>query len=843
KEPSSWFGFAALATVILPGQEGSFADADTTESEAGRIFEVKHWEKLVKDPARLDRDRKVLNRLAKRLQQNHLRRSLPPEQRPLLHQARHLEPKRRDSRVIAVVGAGASYPLLRLAQQLAEEFIEQHEGDSQAYRAELHRQIWTNNLDGDSFETKLTAFARTTHGERRARIELAKYHAFRHPALLNYELIAHLVKHRYVDAVISFNFDELLDQSIEDELTTGEFIRVVTESDLVGITSYPGFDDYIPIYLKLHGTASDPSSLRFTRDSYYALPQGFRDLVENILGYGHCTIVNMGFQMRSFDFTQSLTGPASLEIFNLGHDALTIDALMEIEEARTGERRREEAPRSGGEFKRGGTSERTCAPASGSKRGRAQTSTAAPSGWREQMRDNAISATAKRRQRKTALSFQFYNVVNCAWKPKRDTSRFPRQDKSNLQCLDLQLLALCTLIGDLHRANPNNPITLEGLAYFRDISRHRAVCELLGVPELVDRSRPIGQLKLLHYLQGRLALEMAFINATSRGLTTLEVLRNGRCGRYFDLSQTLAPMLEGHRDLCVSWSEALRMGGFVESLRSSTTMVADAAICDPGGKPNYQRVGSEGINWSEQLCILNVEKLANRAMDWISYGWRGSRDQSLVNAERTKLAGVLRNLTKGTEVEIHSRDDRICRSQFIAPETLPTMTALRTRTSILLQSRPLHGLDVVAESAEWLTTDAGSEIRKSIESSNDDNVHFQLRVVVAFADWVEGLMLAFDGHLEVKQLPWWRHNRHMTIARRAEEDWTLMSNLNSDNPRIHRFKESRGNSDRLPVEATYFARRGRALNVTPVYLPETGDAQRLAKDFERLWMEASPIDP
>jgi hypothetical protein len=41
KEPSSWLLSTALATAILPGKEGFYADAATAESGAGRIFEVR----------------------------------------------------------------------------------------------------------------------------------------------------------------------------------------------------------------------------------------------------------------------------------------------------------------------------------------------------------------------------------------------------------------------------------------------------------------------------------------------------------------------------------------------------------------------------------------------------------------------------------------------------------------------------------------------------------------------------------------------------------------------------------------------------------------------------------
>jgi hypothetical protein len=71
------------------------------------------------------------------------------------------------------------------------------------------------------------------------------------------ELIAHLVKHRFVDHVVSLNFDEVLDLALGDELGAAGF-RLV----LPGVTGARGADDR-PHLFKLHGTISDHDSLRF----------------------------------------------------------------------------------------------------------------------------------------------------------------------------------------------------------------------------------------------------------------------------------------------------------------------------------------------------------------------------------------------------------------------------------------------------------------------------------------------------------------------------------------------------------------------------------------------------
>lgn len=74
---------------------------------------------------------------------------------------------------------------------------------------------------------------------------------------LAYELVAHFIKHQFVDHVISLNFDEVLDDALKDELGEDGY-RVI----LPGIATLAG-DPSLPHLFKLHGTISDVDTLRF----------------------------------------------------------------------------------------------------------------------------------------------------------------------------------------------------------------------------------------------------------------------------------------------------------------------------------------------------------------------------------------------------------------------------------------------------------------------------------------------------------------------------------------------------------------------------------------------------
>ncbi len=115
---------------------------------------------------------------------------------------------------------------------------------------------------------------------------LRKQCDFAHYPSLTYEILAHMMKHGFLDAVINFNFDELLDQAIEAEVGAGRYIRIVRDGDFnrelrIDQADQKRFDR--PLYIKPHGTVSDPASLRFTREAYFAIPPDTTRLLKSLI--------------------------------------------------------------------------------------------------------------------------------------------------------------------------------------------------------------------------------------------------------------------------------------------------------------------------------------------------------------------------------------------------------------------------------------------------------------------------------------------------------------------------------------------------------------------------------
>ncbi|MBK6976711.1 MAG: hypothetical protein IPH28_06005 [Cytophagaceae bacterium] len=89
-----------------------------------------------------------------------------------------------------------------------------------------------------------------------------------------YEILAHIFKNRFVDAVINFNFDESFDQAVLEEISTGELKKIVSDGDCVPYVDLVEEHNLkLPLYIKPHGTFSEKSSLRFTKEHYIDIPQ------------------------------------------------------------------------------------------------------------------------------------------------------------------------------------------------------------------------------------------------------------------------------------------------------------------------------------------------------------------------------------------------------------------------------------------------------------------------------------------------------------------------------------------------------------------------------------------
>jgi len=419
-----------------------------------------------------------LNALADLMIARHLRVSIPESGiRDRLAAAQHLpanqvEMVERDVRCIAVVGAGASFPLAKRADKLATKLETEFQRDT----VEFERLQLVNNMKPGGFETRLIALSSNPNAARQVRATISNEYNIRHPTVLGYELLAHLLKHRFLDAIISFNFDELLDQSLDDELGENEYHRIVSERDCAKIETNADAANYMPLYIKLHGTASESDSLRFTPDSYYTVPKRIVEVTECLMTTQQCVILSAGSGLGSFDLQRLLGTPRELDVYNLSLKRIPDGVRKKIDK----ERRRAEGK--------------------------------------------------QKSKRKTKGGKRLSRVAPRAWLHECTTGKHG---------CDNQLLKLTRILqqkasqtATSHPAGSSRPGRLEELVEFRSVLRHEVVASLLGADPV--KTRKWTKKTEIDYLKRRTILELAFAGAKARGLMSLVPLASDRPARYYN---------------------------------------------------------------------------------------------------------------------------------------------------------------------------------------------------------------------------------------------------------------------------------------------------------------------
>lgn len=179
------------------------------------------------------------------------------------------------------------------------------------------------------FETSLNLLSRIL-STTNVRGAIKNIYDQRHGPTLFYHLVAHLFKHRFIDVIINFNFDELLDEVLNEELSKDGFDTILSDGDCKPIEKLCENNRLRqPLYIKPHGTASHKSSLRFTKDQYHELPGDMRKLIHDLLNCKaedltkKLNLITVGFELVSIEFNEILkkTVAKDTQIFSIAwHD-------------------------------------------------------------------------------------------------------------------------------------------------------------------------------------------------------------------------------------------------------------------------------------------------------------------------------------------------------------------------------------------------------------------------------------------------------------------------------------------------------------------------------------------
>jgi hypothetical protein len=245
----------------------------------------------------------------------------------LLHR-RYTEPESSD-RVVVLLGAGASiesgcrtWATESLRDSLMRAVIPAF-GNERAFVAEARQRLapylrFPPAVSTAALRRFLVAEARTDQlcsvaslllQGKQALIKFLKEEYSPEPGnpqpQLAYELIAHLIKHRFVDHVISLNFDEILDHALDDELGRDGYCRVLPGSST-------DRDPALPRLFKLHGTISDEYSLRFSiEDTGSLTPDLAREITRVVFPRAleqRVWIVSLGYSWEDADMRAWIAG-------------------------------------------------------------------------------------------------------------------------------------------------------------------------------------------------------------------------------------------------------------------------------------------------------------------------------------------------------------------------------------------------------------------------------------------------------------------------------------------------------------------------------------------------------
>lgn len=742
------------------GERGS-ETADLLAADRGQDSDIAPIKEDREPSLRLE----VLAQVAEVLEAKHLRNSLSASARAELLQIGDFQASLARTRVVAVVGAGASsmrYPRgSQLLEQVRNEF-----GDR--YTARDIDLISDMSARRPGLETAFSAMSSPPSRGHAVRTAIAEAFSTDRPTTLTYELIAHLLKHRYLDAVINFNFDELLDHSIRSESGEGEYRFVVSDRNTDGVVADPDSAGYIPLYIKPHGTASAPDSMRFTLEDYFSPSKSARELIARVLGSGPLLILNFGYGLADPDFCALLRGPARATIVDCSYVPVRHEALDEIRRSsddNLDDVRAEDGSPAGSDLVDEVEISRHCgldrynggarqSPLSGGTKahdvpdlgeygqslrrtGRRLTYYWLDHAWirssvergdEDLFDEDEWSPLDGGSLNELPLSFVGNDLPGPAQGLRRQYVRAIISNATPRPTFDpgaLQLLDLVSYLDD--RARPTRRVELGQSAnrrrvvegpthYYRSEARHLAVglfCEFTTLSrDGVDDPKS--------YWRDRALLELAMFMVESGGETTSEDLALSRARRYFDHYRSFGGD-EQFRDIYAlleiqEGPRGIRYLGAARRKRLERTYAwEDNDVNHPADQPTARNAQLSGLEQElRDLGYLHLKMpnapAATRTLARNLARHCGTVQASLQADFLSYLGKVLLVLAHArVSAEIASRDDRVCTGIFRSPVKLGSHTSLNAHSKLALtrlRSEERSGA-ARGRSELWISTTTG----------------------------------------------------------------------------------------------------------------------------------------
>jgi hypothetical protein len=237
-------------------------------------------------------------------------------------------------RNILIIGNGATMSTIKglkdatnIAKNIHEKVIKDRPGLKRLVNSSIDMVTVSYNHSAD-FETILSACANVD--ENQVKSELKKALNYKYIPGLFYEIVGHMLKHRFIDVIINFNFDEILDNIIDEEMHGSEYHFIYSEGNCPDSLEDLKIDGRLklPIYIKPHGTISHLNSILYTKEQYHRISEKMINLLKELftgkyhfndqkpVQYLELNLIIAGFSLSGIDITRVLCDSIEKRILN-----------------------------------------------------------------------------------------------------------------------------------------------------------------------------------------------------------------------------------------------------------------------------------------------------------------------------------------------------------------------------------------------------------------------------------------------------------------------------------------------------------------------------------------------
>ena len=223
-----------------------------------------------------------------------------------------LQKENNSKKTIVIVGAGisneaASLPLGKEFAISLKNSIVSSDNLLEQFNLKIEELKIKYNFDSDDFKTILFALNSVN-----SKLLIHKVcDNLSSPIIISpvYRYIASLLFNKNVKAILNFNFDEILDQEILSVCGSNHYCKIISDNDidseLLKCFSIHSSNAY-PLYLKPHGSISEPCTLRFQRNDFYRMEKKITFLLQTIFSDEPVDILVIGFRLKFHEFSTLL---------------------------------------------------------------------------------------------------------------------------------------------------------------------------------------------------------------------------------------------------------------------------------------------------------------------------------------------------------------------------------------------------------------------------------------------------------------------------------------------------------------------------------------------------------